>query len=114
MHPRFHPFRPRLPSALAGCHRSQLLADLGAGLTVGTVALPPAMAVAIALGVKPEAGIFTAIIVGFLISALGGSLVQIGGPADGLRLFHLAHGQPVLDQAASGQRRRAAGRRNGV
>ena len=55
--------------------------DLGAGLTVGIVALPLAMAFAIASGVKPEAGIFTAIIAGFLISALGGSTVQIGGPA---------------------------------
>ena len=50
-------------------------------MTVGIVALPLAMAFAIASGVKPEAGIFTAIIAGFLISALGGSHVQIGGPA---------------------------------
>ena len=55
--------------------------DLGAGLTVGVVALPLAMAFAIASGLKPEAGLFTAIIAGFLISALGGSRVQIGGPA---------------------------------
>ena len=55
--------------------------DIGAGLTVGMVALPLAMAFAIASGLKPEAGIFTAIIAGFLISALGGSRVQIGGPA---------------------------------
>ena len=58
-----------------------LARDLGAGLTVGIVALPLAMAFAIASGVKPEAGIFTAIIAGFLITALGGSNVQIGGPA---------------------------------
>ncbi len=76
-----HPFRPRLLDALAGYNRSQFLADLGAGLTVGIVALPLAMAFAIASGVKPEAGIFTAILAGFLISALGGSQVQIGGPA---------------------------------
>ncbi|MCK6425298.1 MAG: STAS domain-containing protein [Burkholderiaceae bacterium] len=76
-----HPFRPRLLDALAGYDRSRLLADIGAGLTVGIVALPLAMAFAIASGVKPEAGIFTAIIAGFLISALGGSHVQIGGPA---------------------------------
>lgn len=83
--PRFpvpvHPFRPRLLSALAGYDRQRLLADIGAGLTVGIVALPLAMAFAIASGVKPEAGLFTAIIAGFLISALGGSQVQIGGPA---------------------------------
>jgi len=76
-----HRFRPRLLDALAGYNRQRLGADLGAGLTVGIVALPLAMAFAIASGVKPEAGIFTAIIAGFLISALGGSQVQIGGPA---------------------------------
>ncbi len=54
---------------------------MGAGITVGVVALPLAMAFAIASGLKPEAGLFTAIIAGFLISALGGSRVQIGGPA---------------------------------
>jgi sulfate permease, SulP family len=76
-----HRFRPRLLDALAGYRRAQFLADLGAGLTVGVVALPLAMAFAIASGVKPEQGLFTAIIAGFLISALGGSSVQIGGPA---------------------------------
>ncbi|MBP6902606.1 MAG: STAS domain-containing protein [Burkholderiaceae bacterium] len=75
------PFRPRLISALAGYHRGRFVADLGAGITVGIVALPLAMAFAIAAGVKPEAGLVTAIIAGFLISALGGSQVQIGGPA---------------------------------
>ncbi len=55
--------------------------DVGAGLTVGVVALPLAMAFAIASGLKPEAGLFTAIVGGILISALGGSRVQIGGPA---------------------------------
>jgi SulP family sulfate permease len=78
---RFHPFRPRLLDSLKGYDRTRFLADLGAGLTVGIVALPLAMAFAIASGVKPEQGIFTAIIAGFLISALGGSQVQIGGPA---------------------------------
>jgi SulP family sulfate permease len=76
-----HRFRPRLLDALAGYSRQKLMADIGAGVTVGIVALPLAMAFAIASGVKPEAGIFTAIIAGFLISALGGSQVQIGGPA---------------------------------
>ncbi len=55
-------------------------ADLTAGFTVGIVALPLAMAFAIASGVKPEAGIFTAVIAGFIISALGGTKVSIGGP----------------------------------
>ena len=75
------PFRPRLLDDLEGYNRGRFMADLGAGLTVGIVALPLAMAFAIASGVKPEAGLFTAIIAGFLISALGGSSVQIGGPA---------------------------------
>jgi SulP family sulfate permease len=78
---QFHRFRPRFLEALPGYSKSGFLADLGAGLTVGIVALPLAMAFAIASGVKPEQGIFTAIIAGFLISALGGSQVQIGGPA---------------------------------
>jgi SulP family sulfate permease len=76
-----HPFHPRLLDALRGYDGSRFLADLGAGLTVGVVALPLAMAFAIASGVKPEQGLFTAIIAGLLISALGGSQVQIGGPA---------------------------------
>jgi sulfate permease, SulP family len=74
-------FRPRLREAITGYDRTRFIADLGAGITVGIVALPLAMAFAIASGVKPEQGIFTAIIAGFLISALGGSQVQIGGPA---------------------------------
>jgi SulP family sulfate permease len=76
-----HRFRPRLLDALKGYNGALLARDIGAGLTVGIVALPLAMAFAIASGVKPEAGIFTAIIAGFIISALGGSQVQIGGPA---------------------------------
>ena len=74
-------FRPRLLDARAGYDRSRLAGDVAAGLTVAVVALPLAMAFAIASGLKPEAGIFTAIIAGFLISLLGGSRVQIGGPA---------------------------------
>ena len=77
----FHRFRPRLLDTLRGYRRADFLADLGAGLTVGVVALPLAMAFAIASGLKPEAGLITAIVGGFLISALGGSHVQIGGPA---------------------------------
>jgi SulP family sulfate permease len=79
--PSLHPFRPRLVDALKDYDRRRLVADVSAGLTVGVVALPLAMAFAIASGVKPEQGIFTAIVAGFLISALGGSNVQIGGPA---------------------------------
>lgn len=74
-------FRPRLIDALNGYSRQHFLKDLGAGMTVGVVALPLAMAFAIASGLKPEAGLFTAIIAGLLISLLGGSRVQIGGPA---------------------------------
>lgn len=74
-------FRPRLLDALRGYDRERFVRDLGAGLTVGIVALPLAMAFAIASGLKPEAGLWTAIIAGLLISLLGGSNVQIGGPA---------------------------------
>src|SRR5580693_2058535 len=73
-------FRPKLAETLKGYTWADCSADLVAGVTVGVVALPLAMAFAIASGVKPEAGIFTAIIAGFLISALGGSRVAIGGP----------------------------------
>ena len=66
---------------MTGYTRDRFFKDIGSGLTVGIVALPLAMAFAIASGLKPEAGIWTAIIAGALISALGGSAVQIGGPA---------------------------------
>ena len=79
--PPFHRFRPRLIDSLQGYDRRSALADIGAGITVGIVALPLAMAFAIASGLKPEQGLITAIVAGFLISALGGSNVQIGGPA---------------------------------
>lgn len=75
------PFRPRIVSALRGYTRERFTKDLGAGLTVGIVALPLAMAFAIASGLSPQAGIWTAIIAGGLIALLGGSAVQIGGPA---------------------------------
>lgn len=78
--PLFH-FRPALVDSLRGYSRERFTRDFAAGLTVGVVALPLAMAFAIASGLKPEAGLFTAIIAGFLISALGGSPVQVGGPA---------------------------------
>jgi len=75
------PFRPRLVDTLRGYTKDDLRADVAAGVTVGVVALPLAMAFAIASGVEPGQGIFTAVIAGFLIAALGGSKVQIGGPA---------------------------------
>jgi SulP family sulfate permease len=74
-------FRPRLLDSMHGYNRAGFTQDVGAGIAVGVVALPLAMAFAIASGLKPEAGLFTAIMAGFLISALGGSRVQIGGPA---------------------------------
>lgn len=73
-------FRPRLFDVLRGYSRADWGSDVAAGVTVGFVALPLAMAFAIASGVPPQAGIFTAIIAGFLMSALGGTKVAIGGP----------------------------------
>ena len=74
-------FRPRLLDSLKDYDRARFITDVTAGMTVGVIALPLAMAFAIASGVKPEQGLLTAILGGFLISALGGSNVQIGGPA---------------------------------
>jgi sulfate permease, SulP family len=74
-------FQPRLSSALKGYTKDRFFKDAGAGFTVGIVALPLAMAFAIASGLPPEAGIWTAIIAGLLVSGLGGSSVQIAGPA---------------------------------
>lgn len=73
-------FKPILFETLKGYTREQFAKDVLAGIIVGIVALPLAIAFAIASGVSPEKGIFTAIIAGFIISALGGSSVQIGGP----------------------------------
>lgn len=73
-------FHPKLVDTLPGYDKAQLGRDLSAGLTVGVLALPLAMAFAIASGMSPTAGIWTAIVAGFLTSALGGSRVQIGGP----------------------------------
>src|SRR3954462_3144860 len=70
---------PKLFTTLQTYSRDQLVADLTAGLIVGVVALPLAIAFAIASGLSPERGLYTAIIAGFIISALGGSRVQIGG-----------------------------------
>jgi hypothetical protein len=71
---------PRSIECLRSYTPRQFTQDLIAGLTVGLVALPLAMAFAIASGVPPQAGLYTAVVAGFLISALGGSRVQIGGP----------------------------------
>ena len=71
---------PKLWETLPNYTRHRFAADLVAGITVGLVALPLAMAFAISSGVKPEAGIYTAIIAGFIVSALGGSRCQIAGP----------------------------------
>lgn len=73
-------FKPRLYSALKGYSLSHFYKDLMAGIIVGIVALPLAIAFGIASGVSPERGLITAIIGGFLVSAFGGSSVQIGGP----------------------------------
>src|SRR5687767_10756404 len=71
---------PALFRALRGYSLSTFTHDAVAGVTVGLVALPLAMAFAIASGLSPQAGIYCAIVTGFLISALGGSRCQIGGP----------------------------------
>jgi SulP family sulfate permease len=71
---------PKLATTLQTYTRAQFLADLTAGVIVGIVALPLAIAFAIASGVTPDRGLYTAVIAGFIISALGGSRVQIGGP----------------------------------
>ena len=74
-------FNPKIYEIMRGYNAERFIKDLGAGATVAIVALPLAMAFAIASGLKPETGIFTAIIAGFLISLFSGSRVQIGGPA---------------------------------
>lgn len=73
-------FVPKIVTALKTYDRAQLLSDTIAGMIVGVVALPLAIAFAVASGVTPDRGLWTAVIAGFLISALGGSRVQIGGP----------------------------------
>lgn len=73
-------FRPRVVELFRNATKQQFARDVMSGVIVGIVALPLAIAFAIASGVSPEVGIFTAIIGGFIVSALGGSSVQIGGP----------------------------------
>ena len=73
-------FQPKMIDSLKTYTKEKFMADLMAGIIVGIVALPLAIAFGIASGVSPEKGLYTAIIAGFIISALGGSSVQIGGP----------------------------------
>jgi sulfate permease, SulP family len=80
MTPALNAWLPKSVLLLRDYDRHKFLSDLIAGITVGLVALPLAMAFAIASGVSPQAGIYCAIVTGFLISALGGSKTQIGGP----------------------------------
>jgi SulP family sulfate permease len=96
----FFSFRPKLADTLKNYSAKTFLADLPAGITVGIVALPLALALAIASGLPPQIGLFTAIIGGFLVSLLGGSRVQIGGPAGAfvplLAPIVLVHGPEAL------------------
>lgn len=73
-------FCPKLFTCLKDYSKDQLVSDCIAGVIVGIVAIPLAIAFAIASGVSPDRGLFTAIVAGFIISVLGGSRVQIGGP----------------------------------
>ena len=77
-----HWYRPKLATVLIeGYSFASFRKDVMAALTVAVVALPLSMAIAVASGVSPERGLYTAIIGGFLVSALGGSRFQVGGPA---------------------------------
>jgi sulfate permease, SulP family len=77
-----HLYRPKLATVLAeGYNFSSFCPDMIAALTVAIVAVPLSMAIAVASGVSPERGLYAAVIGGFLVSALGGSGYQIGGPA---------------------------------
>ncbi|MDX9749192.1 MAG: SulP family inorganic anion transporter, partial [Paludibacter sp.] len=73
-------FQPKLFETLSSYNKELFFKDLMAGVIVGIVALPLAIAFGIASGVSPEQGLYTAVIAGFIISFLGGSRVQIGGP----------------------------------
>ncbi len=73
-------FKPMLITSLKGYNKEKLLKDIVAGIIVAIIALPLSIALALASGVGPEQGLYTAIIAGFIISALGGSTVQIAGP----------------------------------
>ena len=85
--PSSRKFRPALVFALRNYSSRTFVSDLIAGLTVGLVALPLAMAFAISSGMSPQAGIYCALVTGFIISAFGGSYVQIGGPTGATDTF---------------------------
>lgn len=90
-------FVPKLIVCMKGYSLRQLRADIGAGVVVGLVALPLAMAFAIASGLGPERGLYTAVLAGFLISAFGGSRVQIGGPTGAFVVIVAGvHAQPFM------------------
>ena len=84
-------FKPELLLSLRSYSKDQLIKDLIAGVIVAIIALPLSIALALASGVNPEQGLYTAIVAGFLIAALGGSKVQISGPtaAFALSLIHI-------------------------
>ena len=82
-------FRPRLLDALRGYQRAHFLRDLGAGVTVGVVALPLAMAFAIASGLKPEAGLWTAIIAGLLVGITTAMSIQFAPAWSGAAVYVL-------------------------
>ena len=101
-------FTPKLVTVLReGYGPRDFQADVLAGLTVAIVALPLSMAIAIASGTGPERGLYTAIIGGFLISALGGSRFQVGGPAGAFIVLVAA------DRRPAGHRRPSARDHNG-
>ena len=111
-------FAPRLLTAARGYNRSAAVADLAAGVTVGLVALPLAMAFAIASGLSPQAGLYCAVVTGFIVSVFGGSRTQIAGPTgafvvvvagivqkhgvDGLFMCTMMAGVILLAMGASG------------
>ena len=80
-------FRPRLFDCLQHYSRERFVQDIFAGISVGIIALPLSMAFSIASGLKPEQGLYTAIIAGFCISAFGGTRFSIGGPAGAAGAF---------------------------
>lgn len=93
---------PKLVTVLReGYSREQFLADLSAGVTVGVVALPLAIAFAIASGVKPEQGLYTAVVAGFVIAVLGGTRAQISGPTGA---FIDTPRRPTIMRSASSSR----------
>ena len=104
-------FTPKLLTLLReGYSAADLRADALAGLTVAIVALPLSMAIAIGSGLSPDKGLFTAIVGGFLISALGGSRFQIGGPA-GAFIVSIAGIKPTAISMPGDLGRTGAGRR---